>query len=82
MADVRDAVKAVQGYVEGLRDILPPSPLRLEEFEYDADAGRWLITMSFDDPIALNRVYKTFVVSDEGRVEAMRIRNPLMRERV
>jgi hypothetical protein len=80
--DLQEAVNAVVTYINKFGNLLPTAEPRLEEFDFEPEADRWVITMSFDDPIAVNRTYKTFSVNAKGKVESMRIRNPLERMRV
>jgi hypothetical protein len=85
MIDVEEAVKAVVDYVQRFGSLLPSGGPRLEEFDYDESDAHWVITMSFDDPYGPARVYKTFAVDKEDKVQSMRIRdvrNPLLRERI
>lgn len=78
--DIEKAVKAVVEHVRRFTELFPSTDLRLEEFDFDSDRDRWIITMSIYDPVGFGRAYKTFSVDPRGHVESMRIRNPALKE--
>jgi hypothetical protein len=74
---VKGAVAIAMNYVKAFDDLLPVNGLRLEETILQ-DNGKWLITLSYNEPGTFDdRSYKTLEVDTEQReVLAMRIRNP------
>ncbi|MEM8504347.1 MAG: hypothetical protein AAF716_14480 [Cyanobacteria bacterium P01_D01_bin.1] len=91
MVDVTSAVASARNYLQGIQHLLDNSleNLRLEEVELTEDEKHWLITLGYDVPgkpqtmsqmFGPNsnylREYKLFRInSDDGKVEAMKIRN-------
>jgi len=91
MVDVTSAVTSARDYLQSIQHLLdnPLENLRLEEIELTEDEKYWLITLGYDvpgKPQTMSQIfgpgsnylreYKLFrISSDDGEVEAMKIRN-------
>jgi hypothetical protein len=82
MIDLKSAVNVALDHIKLFERIMPTDNVRLEEFDFDADQGEWLITLSFAEGsfagVSMPRTYKVFAIDgDTGYIRRMKIRNPL-----